>query len=93
MILSDKSKSEVIHGRNGKEVVDADDEQQDEANDSKVDDKAPKRKRKRKNRHRAAAEKLWIYVTGLPSDITVEEIKAHFSKVVTKPHAYSFKYI
>jgi hypothetical protein len=44
------------------------------------------KKRKKKNKQKNTSWKsnsdgLWIYVTGLPSDVTVEEIKSHFSKV------------
>lgn len=39
------------------------------------------KKRKRKNKARAAALSHWVYIVGLPSDVTADEIKAHFSKV------------
>lgn len=58
--------------------VDADDAQQD-------DDKAAARKRKKKKKKASSwkenAAGLWVYVTGLPSDVTTDELKAHFSKV------------
>lgn len=41
-----------------------------------------KRKRKKKKKDwNAASAKLWVYISGLPLDITVEELKEHFSKV------------
>jgi HIV Tat-specific factor 1 len=46
------------------------------SNDSKVID--PKKKKKKRTKK---APNTWIYITGLPANITVEEIKAHFSKV------------
>mmetsp|Transcript_28224 Transcript_28224/g.47464 ORF Transcript_28224/g.47464 Transcript_28224/m.47464 type:complete len:579 (+) Transcript_28224:54-1790(+) len=39
----------------------------------------PKRKRSKKKSKKGPT--TWVYVTGLPPDITVEEIKDHFSKV------------
>ena len=41
-----------------------------------------KEKRKRKNKPRNKSNKGWIYITGLPGDITIEEIKSHFSKAI-----------
>jgi len=49
-----------------------------------TDEKPEKRKRnkkKKKNIEWSASSNLWVYVDKLPLDITVEEIKAHFSKV------------
>lgn len=46
-----------------------------------------KRIRKKKNKKRRAgtdgngASTTWVYVTGLPKDVTIDEIKDHFSKV------------
>ena len=40
-----------------------------------------KEKRKRKNKSKSKVTKGWIYITGLPADITIEEMKSHFSKV------------
>jgi HIV Tat-specific factor 1 len=40
--------------------------------------KVPKKKRKNRKKKRP---NTWIYIEGLPPDITVEEIKQHFSKV------------
>lgn len=45
------------------------------------DPTAVKEKRKRKNKSRSKQNKCWIYITGLPSDVTAEELKSHFSKV------------
>ena len=41
---------------------------------------APKRKRNKKKKKKAAPT-FWLYVSGLPKDVTMEEIKEHFSKV------------
>lgn len=38
-------------------------------------------KKKRKKRKNKKAQKNWVYITGLPADVTAEEINAHFSKV------------
>lgn len=45
-------------------------------NENSVKTSKKKNKKSKKN-----APNNWIYITGLPKDITVEEIKAHFSKV------------
>lgn len=42
---------------------------------------AEKPKRKRSKRKSKKGPNTWIYVCGLPSDVTFEEIKDHFSKV------------
>ena len=39
------------------------------------------KKRKRKQRRPKKSNANWVYITGLPFDVTVEEVKAHFSKV------------
>jgi hypothetical protein len=48
-------------------------------------EKAGARKRKKKKKKAAAwkenASGLWVYVTGLPHDVSEEELKSHFSKV------------
>ena len=49
------------------------------------DEKAAARKKKKKKKKATwndNASGLWIYVTGLPSDVTAEELKSHFSKVM-----------
>jgi RNA recognition motif-containing protein len=40
-----------------------------------------KERRIRKNKKKSAGPNNWIYITGLPSDCTVDEVKLHFSKV------------
>ena len=40
-----------------------------------------RKKRKRKQRRPRKNQAHWVYITGLPYDVTVEEVKAHFSKV------------
>lgn len=60
-----------------------------QSNGLSTEEKEEKRKRKRKAKKKKAGDtweenkkkNLWIYVTGLPTDITLEEIKNHFSKV------------
>lgn len=42
-----------------------------------------KEKRKRKKKKKAKLPNTWVYVSGLPADVTFEEIKDHFSKVST----------
>ena len=53
------------------------DETKKSGNDTTV-----KEKRKRKNKPRNKQNKCWIYITGLPPDVTTEELKSHFSKVL-----------
>ena len=38
-------------------------------------------KKKKSKKNKKTAPNNWIYITGLPKDITIEEIKSHFSKV------------
>ena len=47
------------------------------------DEKKEEEKKKRKNRKKKKRKgpNHWIYITGLPKDITFEEVKNHFSKV------------
>lgn len=42
---------------------------------------ANKEKRKRRKKKKQKLPNTWIYVTGLPADVTFEELRAHFSKV------------
>jgi hypothetical protein len=53
--------------------------------DATVDHKPEKRKRNKKKKKSSsdwnATSSLWVYVNHLPGDITMEEVKAHFSKV------------
>lgn len=51
---------------------------EDTTNESLTTSQKNKRKRKRK---KVTGPNLWIYITGLPSDITIEEIQSHFAKV------------
>ena len=51
------------------------------SSDEKKDDGAEKKKRKNRKKKKRKGPNHWIYVTGLPKDITFEEIKDHFSKV------------
>eukprot|EP01041_Mallomonas_annulata_P011697 gene11697-24497_t len=93
---SDRTTGEV-NGGEGKDVNGegdeggdgVDDEEEEEAEDktdiegiAEKDADMQKRKRKRKNRKKAnAGPNLWIYITGLPRDVALEEVKSHFSKV------------
>ena len=59
-----------------------DDEEKDdeEALDKNAEGVVQKRKRKKKQK-KAKGISNWIYISGLPMDVTVEEIRDHFSKV------------
>lgn len=56
----------------------------DEAREGGATDEAKEGAKKRKRKQRRPRKQgggLWVYVTGLPRDVTAEEVKAHFSKV------------
>ena len=65
-------------GKKAHESVDTSEEQ---AADTQATGQKRKRKKKKKSGWKENASGLWIYVTGLPSDVTAEELKSHFSKV------------
>lgn len=50
-------------------------------NDDKPEKRKRNKKKKKKNNDWNSTSNLWVYVDNLPLDITVDEIKAHFSKV------------
>jgi len=50
-----------------------------DSNNNEVKTETRKRKRKNKNKNKAQAH--WVYITGLPPDVTSEELNEHFSKV------------
>jgi hypothetical protein len=52
-----------------------------ETNGKTVVEDPEKPKKKRKNRKKKKLPLTWIYVEGLPGDITLDELKNHFSKV------------
>lgn len=52
-----------------------------EVDDNLNDSKPETRKRKRKNKNKNKAQAHWVYITGLPHDVTAEELNEHFSKV------------
>lgn len=59
------------------------------------DEKAAARKKKKKKKKATwndNASGLWVYVTGLPSDVTAEELKSHFSKVCVTEAIFSLCY-
>ena len=69
--------------------MEEDDEEDDEEDGPSADgvDKAAngtvlKRKRKKKQK-KSKGPNNWIYISGLPADISFEEIRDHFSKVST----------
>lgn len=66
----------TINPNNGK------DKNQNQINNN--NEKKRKRKKKKKDTtewKESIGSKLWIYIQGLPSDITTDELKSHFSKV------------
>ena len=73
---SDEENDRQDSDRKGKESKDA---KVDPADNSGDAEKAKKRKNRKKKKRKGPNN--WIYVTGLPKDITFEEIRDHFSKV------------
>lgn len=70
-----------MDGEDTAKVSSADDGAGDASGDVAVDGAtAQKRKRNRKKKARKIPNH-WVYITGLPTDVTIEEMKAHFSKV------------
>mmetsp|Transcript_18046 Transcript_18046/g.22212 ORF Transcript_18046/g.22212 Transcript_18046/m.22212 type:complete len:405 (-) Transcript_18046:966-2180(-) len=53
-------------------------EDENDAKETRNDQQIPKKKKKKKNRKNM---KKWIYVSGLPEDVTEAELEKHFSKV------------
>jgi hypothetical protein len=61
-----------------------DDGKNGEKSSSALDDNKPekrKRKKKKKSNDWSSSSNMWVYVNNLPLDVTIEEIKNHFSKV------------
>jgi hypothetical protein len=71
--VGEKGDTEEVEGEGGEEA------------EEKQKRKRKKRKKKSGQDWNAAASKLWVYISGLPLDITVDEMKAHFSKVHITP--------
>jgi hypothetical protein len=49
-----------------------------------------KRKRNKKKKKKAKGPNNWIYISGLPKDATLEEVKAHFGKVRRTQYLFAF---
>ena len=58
----------------GKETTDTD-------NHSKEKEKEKEKKKRRNKKKHKKLPSTWVYITGLPPDVSVEELKDHFSKV------------
>lgn len=85
-----KSKNtEIVNPKRKRDEDGEDDEEEEDYNDDGIvaesagkdgDGVVQKTKRKKKQK-KAKGPNNWIYVSGLPVDVTLEEIKDHFSKV------------
>ena len=85
-----KSKKNTEKRRRDEDVDDVEAEEEEDDDDDgiiaetenvgKEGDGVQKTKRKKKQK-KAKGPNNWIYVSGLPVDVTLEEIKDHFSKV------------
>jgi len=72
------------HAHKRKHDADADVQSEGKATIDNDDHPKDKDKEKKKRRNKKKHKKLpstWVYITGLPPDVTVEELKDHFSKV------------
>jgi cobalamin biosynthesis protein CobT len=82
--LEDDSDSDDDETNNGEEVKKKQDSKADNkegGSDEKKDEGAEKKKRKNRKKKKRKGPNHWIYITGLPKDVTFEELKNHFSKV------------
>ena len=93
----DEAEQSWVEDEEGSEVSEHDDEEKDEEEEdenqgvlvegeqekkaSNEDEGVKVKKRKRKQRRPKKTTNLWVYITGLPLDVTLEEVRAHFSKV------------
>ena len=84
-----KSKKNTEKRRRDEDVDDVEAEEEEDDDDDGIiaenvgkegDGVVQKTKRKKKQK-KAKGPNNWIYVSGLPVDVTLEEIKDHFSKV------------
>lgn len=63
--------------------LDVDGQGPDGEGDSKPEKRKRNKKKKKTNNEWSSTSSLWVYVNNLPLDVTVDEVKAHFSKVRT----------
>ena len=73
-----------------------DDDSEEEGEDNGVEgDKTEvlKPKKKRSKKKAKKGPNTWVYITGLPPDITVQELKDHFSKVSNTSKSLPFCYL
>ena len=80
------TKNAAVAASTAEKSVNSDDEMEDEEEESKISaaeentaNAKPKKKRSKKKAKKGP--NTWVYVTGLPPDVSAEEIKDHFSKV------------
>jgi hypothetical protein len=78
---------QVIHGDDRVNRNDDDGEESEEETNKKRTNEEPentaenKQKKKRSKKKNKKGPNNWIYITGLPADVSLQEIKEHFSKV------------
>ena len=82
---ADKASSRPLRGGHVPDEDEGEDEGEGEGA-GEGGEEGPKRKRKKRKKKgnqewNASASKMWVYIAGLPLDVTVDELKAHFSKV------------
>eukprot|EP01036_Dinobryon_divergens_P024852 gene24852-33339_t len=79
--LEDDSDSDEDDGEEVKKKKDLKADNIGASSDEKKDEGAEKKKRKNRKKKKRKGPNHWIYITGLPKDVTFEELKNHFSKV------------
>jgi len=57
--------------------------------ETSLQSEAPSRKKRKRKNKKAPVANHWVYVTGLPPDVTVDEVKEHFSKVSSGAHCFA----
>jgi HIV Tat-specific factor 1 len=83
VIDEDEDEDEAGEGEGDGEEVNNDGDQDIEMSEEKIEDEKnnenskPKSKKKKSKRK---GQNNWIYITGLPYNVTIEEVKAHFAK-------------
>jgi len=77
-----------IHDPVNDDAADVDDDQSDgqvvtngDDDDHSMEGKEKEKKKRRSKKKHKKLPSTWVYITGLPPDVTVEELKDHFSKV------------
>ena len=89
-----KRKAEDDEDEDGDEEDDEGDGEEVEKSDTNGEATGNGKRKRKKKQKKAKGPNNWVYVSGLPKDISMEEIKDHFSKVhppcITPSHCQLF---